>query len=470
MAVFSRRIRVTLSWFLLASFMGTCLLSRALGDGPKYENLRETPFGLAAVVLTDGEIAKTINVGRTGTWFGHPIGGDSVFHGASLDKTLASWLALQLVAEGKLELDRALSEYTHGESWAMPPELGNRITLRHVLTHTSGLGNQVVPPNPQVAFEPGSRFQYSGNGFYLLQQAMQAVTGESVEQTMWQELFEPLQMVNSSFDPKAEIGDEVIPSMPERWAAAIAALMIVAGTLSVLAVRLVLNKLKPGTGRPLKMRVWRMAAAGALTTSVIAAVLLGCLYGAYLLLLQLALVAICFAVALLARQALFSLPRFECGPSTRRALPIAACVLLLAGIYWLGDGRHVPMPALEPAEASPHLAYSLRTSALDLAAFAAKVLEDHEMGADRAASPFTVQRPLGQGLEWSLGLATQQTESGRVFWQWGSNPGFESILAFLPESRSAVIVLTGGIGGREIAAEIARHELGLQTDLVTEFP
>ena len=450
--------------------MGASLLPRAFGDGPNYENLRQAPFGLAAVVLTDGEIAKTIYVGRMGTWFGHPVGGDSVFHGASLGKTLSSWLALQMVAEGKLELDRALSEYTDGESWAVPPELGNRITLRHVLTHTSGLGNQVVPPNPEVAFEPGSRFQYSGNGFYLLQRAMQAVNGESVEETMRRELFEPLQMANSSFDPKADLGDEVIPSMPARWAAAVAALTIVAGTLFVLAVWLILNKLKPGSGRPLNKRFLWMAAAGVLTSSVVAGILLGPLYGAYLLVLQLVLGASCLAVALLARRALLSSPQYEFGPSTRRVLPIAACLLLLAGLYWLGQGRHVPMPALEPAEASPNLAYSLRTSALDLAAFAAKVLEDHEMGADSAASPFTVQRLLDRGLAWSLGLATQQTGAGPVFWQWGSNPGFESMLAFLPESRSAVIVLTSGIGGREIAGEIARRELGLQADLVTDFP
>ena len=459
-----------LSWFLFVFITATDVLSHAYGEEWGYEGIRDAPFGLAAVVLTDGEIAKTIYAGRKGTWFGHPIGGDSVFHGASLGKTLAAWLALQMVAEGKLELDRALSEYTDGESWAVPPELGNRITLRHVLTHTSGLGNQVVPPNPELAFEPGSRFQYSGNGFYLLQRAMQAVNGEPVEETMRRELFEPLQMVNSSFDPKADLGDEVIPSMPARWAAAVAALLIVAGTLPVLAVRLILNRLKPGSGRPLKMRLRRMAAAGALTTSVVAAVLLGPLYGAYLLVLQLALGATCLAVSLLARRALLSSPRYEFGPSTRRALPIAACLLLLAGIYWLGDGRHVPMPALEPAEASPNLAYSLRTSALDLAAFAAKVLEDHEMGAGRAASPFTVQRPLGQGPAWSLGLATQQTGAGPVFWQWGSNPGFESMFAFLPESRSAVIVLTSGIGGREIAGEMARRELGLDTALATDFP
>ena len=459
-----------LSWFLLVSVVGTGFLAPAFGDDPNHENLRETPFGLAAVVLADGEIAKTIHVGRSGTWFGHPVDGDSVFHGASLGKTLAAWLALQMVAEGKLELDRALSEYTDGESWAVPPDLGNRITLRHVLTHTSGLGNQVVPPNPEVAFEPGSHFQYSGNGFYLLQLAMQAVTGESVEQTMRRELFEPLQMANSSFDPDADLGDEVFPSMPAHWAVATAALMIAAGTLSVLAVSLILNKLTPGSGRPLKMRFRWMAAAGVLTTSSIAGVLLGPMHGAYLLVLQLALGATCFAVALLARRALFSSSRYQAGPSTRRALPIAACLLVLAGIYWAGQGRHVPMPALVPAAASPNLAYSLRTTALDLAAFALEVLDDHEIGAESPVSPFRVQRPLGQGLAWSLGLATRQTGAGRVFWQWGSNPGFESMLAFLPESRSAVIVLTSGIGGREIAAAIARRELGLESDLITDFP
>ena len=421
------------------------------------------------MVLKNGEIARTIHAGRTGTWFGPPIEGRSVFQGASLGKTLATWLALRLVAEGKLELDRALSDYTGGESWAVPPELGNRITLRHVLTHTSGLGNRVAPPDPVVAFEPGSRFQYSGNGFYLLQRTMEAVTGEPVEETMRRELFEPLQMANSTFDPGADPGDEVIPSMPVRWAMAAATLLIAAGALAVLAFRLILVKLKPGSGRAPKVRFWRAAATGALATSVAAGLLLGPLHGAWLLVLQLALAATCCGMALLAGKALSS-PRYKFGLPARRALTIAACLVFLAGIYWIGQQRHVPMPVIQPADPSPNLAYSLRTTALDLAAFARKVLDDHVAGADRGASLFTVQRPLGQGLAWSLGLATQQTGAGRVFWQSGINPGFESILAFLPQSRSAVVVLTSGFGGREIAGEIVRRELGLQTDLITDFP
>lgn len=278
-------------WVLFAFVIATGAPSLACGEGWDYEGMQEPPFGLAAVVLNHGVVAKTVYIGRNGTWFGRPVDGDSVFEGASLGKTLASWLALRMVAEGRLELDRPLSAYTGAESWAVPAVLGDRITLRHVLTHTSGLDNRVVPPNPAVGFEPGSQFQYSGNGFYLLQQAIEAATGESVEETVRRELFEPLQMANSSFEPQADVGDAVLPSMPVRWAIAVASLMIVTGSLVVLAVRLILKKLKPASSLVLKMRSWHIAATGALTTSVIAGILLGPLHGAYLLLLQLALAA-----------------------------------------------------------------------------------------------------------------------------------------------------------------------------------
>ena len=456
-------------WLLFVFFIAAGAPTRTCAQGWDYEGIGEPPFGLAAVVLSNGKIAKTVYAGRHGIWFGQPVDGDSVFQGASLGKTLASWLALRMVAEGKLELDGALRNYTDGEPWAVPPELGERITLRHVLTHTSGLDNRVVPPNPEVAFEPGSQFQYSGNGFYLLQRAMEAVTGESVEETMRRELFEPLQMANSSFAPQADIGDEVVPSLPLRWAIAVATLLIATGSLVVLAAKLILKKLKPGSGLVPKMRFWQIAATGALITSVAAGLLLGPMHGAYLLVLQLALAASCRGVAFLAARALPP-QQYEIRLPARRALSIAACLLFMAGIYWIGQERHVPMPAMAPADASANLAYSLRTTAPDLAAFAAKVLDDPAAGGDRGSSVFAVQRALGRGLAWSLGLATKETRAGRVFWQWGSNPGFESMLAFLPESRSAVIVLTSGIGGREIAGEITRRELGLDTGLDTDFP
>ena len=115
-AAFPRKIRVTMPWVLFAFVIATGAPSLACGEGWDYEGMQEPPFGLAAVVLNHGVVAKTVYIGRNGTWFGRPVDGHSVFEGASLGKTLASWLALRMVAEGRLELDRPLSGYMGAES------------------------------------------------------------------------------------------------------------------------------------------------------------------------------------------------------------------------------------------------------------------------------------------------------------------------------------------------------------------
>lgn len=115
---------------------------------------------------------------------GRAVSADTLFPAASLGKLAFAYAALQLVDEGKLDLDRPLKDYLTDDAPAGEREA--RITARHVLSHSSGLPNwRQRPDEPYTSgFEPGTGFRYSGEGFYLLQRCVEKITGVGAEEFM----------------------------------------------------------------------------------------------------------------------------------------------------------------------------------------------------------------------------------------------------------------------------------------------
>jgi len=153
-----------------------------------------------ALALIDGDKV----VWRGGFGASDPKGGKvsaerTVFEAASLSKPVVAYAALKLVDAGQLDLDRPLITYTpypdfHGDT------LGNRVTARMVLSHTSGLQNERTGSDSlRFSFVPGARFQYSGEGFVFLGRAIEAITGHSLAESMKSLVLEPLAMNRSSF-------------------------------------------------------------------------------------------------------------------------------------------------------------------------------------------------------------------------------------------------------------------------------
>ena len=118
---------------------------------------------------------------------------------ASLGKPVFTFAALHLFDEGKLDLDRPLKSYVPGH--APDDARGDKITAHDVLSHSSGLRNWCARVDQPLVpdFEPGSRFQYSGEGFFYLQRAVEHITGMSFERFMEQRLFQPLGMKSSTY-------------------------------------------------------------------------------------------------------------------------------------------------------------------------------------------------------------------------------------------------------------------------------
>ena len=152
---------------------------------------------------------------------------DSVFQAASLSKPVFAYAVLKLAQEGSLSLDTPLVSYLpqgyfhiqNPFAFGRPP-ISDRVvapelqtvTARMVLSHTSGLPNWSSEP---LAFDfaPGTGWQYSGEGFMLLQRVVEELTRDKLDDFMRRRLFNPLGMSNTAFRWKPQFANIAMPGM-----------------------------------------------------------------------------------------------------------------------------------------------------------------------------------------------------------------------------------------------------------------
>jgi CubicO group peptidase (beta-lactamase class C family) len=155
--------------------------------------------GLAIAIVRNDRVVFLAGYGKKNTTTGDPVRRDTVFEAASLSKPVVAYVVLKLVDQQKVSLDAPVSRYIRTSELQSDPRW-NRITVRMLLDHTSGLPNELQPGETlQIAFDPGTRFSYSGIGYSYLQQIIETVSGEPFESYIEQVVFGPLQMASSSF-------------------------------------------------------------------------------------------------------------------------------------------------------------------------------------------------------------------------------------------------------------------------------
>jgi CubicO group peptidase (beta-lactamase class C family) len=132
-----------------------------------------------------------------------PVTLDTVFEAASMSKPIMTLSTLQLIRQGRLDLDVPLTRYL-GHDYLPDLSGQERITARMALTHRTGLPNwrigydEMGGPVP-LLFAPGSDYLYSGEGILFLQRAMEAITATPLERYAETELFSPLGLTRTSF-------------------------------------------------------------------------------------------------------------------------------------------------------------------------------------------------------------------------------------------------------------------------------
>lgn len=174
---------------------------------------REQVQGLALAVINNGEPVHVAAYGIRNA-AGDPLTTETIMYGASLTKTVFAYLVMQLVDEGRLNLDasvadllpRPLPEFDDYHDLTGDPRW-KALTMRILLTHTSGLANfRWLEDDGKLRFhhQPGTRYGYSGEGFYIAQLVLEQALGLDVGQETQKRVFDRFGMTRTSLQWRPE--------------------------------------------------------------------------------------------------------------------------------------------------------------------------------------------------------------------------------------------------------------------------
>lgn len=164
--------------------------------------------GLGLALIEDGRVVYLRTYGVRDVSTGDPLERDTVMYGASLTKGTFAYMCLQLVDEGRLDLDRPIAEYLarplpEYEDYAdlAADPRWRKFTPRMLLSHTSGMPNfrwLNADEKLDIKFEPGSRYVYSGEGLNLMQFVLEEGLKLDVGAEMQRRVFDRFGMTRTS--------------------------------------------------------------------------------------------------------------------------------------------------------------------------------------------------------------------------------------------------------------------------------
>ncbi len=180
------------------------------------EHFRQDEPGAAVIAEREGETVFRGAYGLASMELQVPMEPQMVFRIASLSKQFTATAILILVERGAVCLDDNIKEYLPNYPGHEQP-----ITIRHLLTHTSGIPDTYANPkrqdvkrddlppeavidlfnNEPLEFTPGSQFKYVNSGYFLLGQIIETVSGLTYEQFLKDVIFEPLGMEATQTEP-----------------------------------------------------------------------------------------------------------------------------------------------------------------------------------------------------------------------------------------------------------------------------
>jgi CubicO group peptidase (beta-lactamase class C family) len=183
---------------------GAVLAVLRLGEGPGAD-------GDELVEAATGVLNKSTGVEVTT---------DSVFQIGSISKVWTATLVMQLVDEGKLDLDAPIADVLP-DLQVGDPEVARQVTMRHLLTHTSGIDGDIFTDTGRgddvlekyvasLADAPqnhplGATFSYCNSGFSLAGRVVEVVTGKTWDAVLRERIIEPLGLTHTSTLPEEAI-------------------------------------------------------------------------------------------------------------------------------------------------------------------------------------------------------------------------------------------------------------------------
>lgn len=191
-------------------------------DALAAEALSQTgAVGLSVAVARDGEVILSKGYGLAEVEHDVEADENTIFRIGSITKQFTAAAIMRLVEQGKLDLDDPVTKHVPGYNTQ-----GREITVRHLLTHTSGIKNytelrRVMVDEPEreftheemlgmvqnepLAFEPGTKFAYCNTGYYLLGMIIEKVSGKDYCAYLQDEFFGPLGLTDTRCDSNTEI-------------------------------------------------------------------------------------------------------------------------------------------------------------------------------------------------------------------------------------------------------------------------
>jgi len=163
--------------------------------------------GLALAVVKNGRVEKSSGYGLANVELNVPVRPDTVFQIQSITKTFTATATMMLVEEGKIAVDDKLTKYLSDL-----PETWNGVTIRHLLSHTSGIKDFINEPTVDMRkdiqpedvieslrklplnFRPGEKYAYSNTGYHLLAMVIRKVTGKYWGEFLQERILGPLEM------------------------------------------------------------------------------------------------------------------------------------------------------------------------------------------------------------------------------------------------------------------------------------
>jgi D-alanyl-D-alanine carboxypeptidase len=200
--------------------------------------LREDTYTAAVVVMRRGDSRQVITGGVTDSRTGRPVTERDRFFIGSVSKTVLAAAVLQLVEQHRVGLDDTVDQWLPGLLAD-----GDAITIRHLLSHTSGLANFTDHPDSlqprsdagplQIVelaesmpsmFDPGRTAAYSNTNFVVLGLIVEKVAGRPLASVLQAAVFQPIGLTSASADtahlrdpPLAHAYDEGRDATPPNW-------------------------------------------------------------------------------------------------------------------------------------------------------------------------------------------------------------------------------------------------------------
>ena len=195
----------------LVLFLAASAIARAdpTDDFIKAEMKRQNIPGLSLAIVKDGQVIKAAGYGLADRNRKIPATPETVYKIASVSKQFIATGIMLLVQEGRLGVDDRISKHLDG-----PPAAWKDITIRHLLTHTSGIVREAPGFDPSkilsdaeviraaypvpLRFSPGEKWEYGNVSYFALAEIIRKVSGQPWTEYLNEKVFKPSGM-NTTF-------------------------------------------------------------------------------------------------------------------------------------------------------------------------------------------------------------------------------------------------------------------------------